>query len=93
MPKCGTLQPLLHQAVAAPGNSAKPPFPPTLKHLMEVADTPPTGRDEQMSAGYSNLTVARYFLHHADVPQVRQLLSGVDSMFYHTHLANLQFAH
>lgn len=67
------LQPLLHQAVAAPNNSAKPPFPPTLKRLMETADLPPKGRDEQMLAGYANLTVARYFLHHASVPQARQL--------------------
>lgn len=40
---------------------------------METADLPPKERDEQMLAGYANLTVARYFLHHASVPQARQL--------------------
>ena len=67
---CLCLQPLLHEAVAAPGNSANPPFPPSLKRLMEVADMTPTGRDEQMLVAHSNLTVARYFLHHAAVPPV-----------------------
>ncbi|KAL0029678.1 hypothetical protein WJX79_001779 [Trebouxia sp. C0005] len=62
------LQPLLHQAVAAPSNSADPPYPPSLKHLMDIADKQPTGRDEKMLAAYSNVTVARYFLHHAAVP-------------------------
>ncbi|KAL3132780.1 hypothetical protein ABBQ38_006709 [Trebouxia sp. C0009 RCD-2024] len=70
------LQPLLFQAVAAPGNSAKPPFPPSLKRLMEIADTPRTGREQQMSAAYSNLQVARYFLHHADVPQAWTFLDA-----------------
>ena len=37
---------------------------------MDIADMSATGRDEHMLAAYSNLTVARYFLHHADVPQV-----------------------
>jgi len=64
------LQPWLHQAVAAPSNSANPPFPPSLKRLMDIADKRPTGRDEKMLAAYSNLTVARYFLHHAAVPLV-----------------------
>ena len=67
---CLCLQPLLREAVAAPGNSANPPFPPSLKRLMEVADMSPTGRDEQMLVAHSNLTVARYFLHHAAVPPV-----------------------
>ena len=62
------LQPLLHQAVAAPNNSANPPFPPSLQRLMELADKQPTGRDEEMLAAYSNVTVA--FLHHAAVSLV-----------------------
>ncbi len=37
---------------------------------MELADKQPTGRDEEMLAAYSNVTVARYFLHHAAVPLV-----------------------
>jgi len=64
------LQPLLHQAVAAPSNSANPPFPPSLQRLMDIADKQPTGRDDKMLAAYSNVTVARYFLHHAAVPLV-----------------------
>lgn len=67
---CLCLQPLLHEAVAAPGDSANPPFPPSLKRLIQVADMSPTGRDEQMLVAHSNLTVARYFLHHAAVPPV-----------------------
>lgn len=39
-----------------------------------------TKRDEQMLAACSNLTVARYFLHHADVPQV-----GSDSPVFRHH--------
>lgn len=35
---------------------------------MELADKQPTGRDEEMLAAYSNVTVA--FLHHAAVPLV-----------------------
>ncbi len=37
---------------------------------MDIADKQPTGRDEKMLAAYSNVTVARYFLHHAAVPLV-----------------------
>ncbi len=37
---------------------------------MELAVKQPTGRDEEMLAAYSNVTVARYFLHHAAVPLV-----------------------
>ena len=64
------LQPALHEAVQEPGNSSNPPFPPSLKKMMDLAERPALTRDQKMLVAYANLTVARYFLHHEDVPQV-----------------------
>lgn len=63
------LHPALHEAVQEPGNSSNPPFPPSLKKMMDLAERPALTRDQKMLVAFANLTVARYFLHHEDVPQ------------------------
>lgn len=72
---------------------------------MELADKQPTGRDEEMLAAYSNVTVARYFLHHAAVPLVSattlkmhnvtmlRFIRNSITQFMHGNMSKLTFDH
>lgn len=64
------LQSKLQEAVAVAGNSASPPYPPSLAEMITSSKKAFAERNGKLLVACASYSVARYFMHHGDLKQV-----------------------